>query len=101
LLNLDMGREDQDANVRKFFPNSPRRFQAFSAMGWRHPDIDDGQIGLTFANQGHEFGAVSRLANDLEAGPLEQAGKTLTEQHIIIGDDESDPPTVHPWVAPT
>jgi hypothetical protein len=55
----------------------------------RHADVDDGQIGLHLPCELDQFGAVARTADHFESHPVEQARKPLSQQHIIIGDDDT------------
>jgi signal transduction histidine kinase len=60
-------------------------------MGWRHADIDDGEIGLMLAHESQQLRAVARLADDLIPAPVKQARETLAQQHVIVGEDDSRP----------
>jgi hypothetical protein len=53
----------------------------------RHADVDHHQLGRLLGDQGQELGGVAGLADDLEAGTLEQAGQPLAEQHVVLGQD--------------
>jgi hypothetical protein len=49
-------------------------------MGGGHPDVHDDEVGLQRPDQGKKFRRVACLTNDLETGPLEQAGQSLPQQ---------------------
>jgi predicted nucleic acid-binding protein len=55
----------------------------------RHPDVDDGEIRLMLADEIQELGRVTGLADYLIASLLEQAGKALAHQNVIVGHDDS------------
>jgi hypothetical protein len=40
---------------------------------WRHPDVDDRELGFVVADERDELRRCAALAYDLEAGTLEQA----------------------------
>ena len=65
------------------------RIQPLAGVTWRHPDIDDDQIRSRVADQLEQVPAVTGLADDLEAGALEQNGQTLAEQDIVVGQDHA------------
>ena len=56
----------------------------------RHPDVDDGDVGLVRADLAQEVLGVTRLAGHLEAGLLEQPREALAQQHGVLGDDDPD-----------
>jgi hypothetical protein len=56
-------------------------------VGGRHSDVGHHQVGHCVADQPEQPRAVSCLPDDLEAGAFEQAGQTLAEQNIVVGQD--------------
>ena len=95
MLNLGMGRQDQDAGLRMLLADLPGRLHALGGVGRRHPDVDHHQVGLVAGDQRHQLGAVPGLADDLEAGALEQAGQALAEQDVVLGQDHPQPGRRH------
>ena len=61
--------------------------KALGRVVWRHPDIDDYQVGFALAHQLDKVGGIACLADDMEAGLLEQARDPLTEEDVIVGQD--------------
>jgi hypothetical protein len=47
------------------------------------------------ANERDQLGCVARLAHDLEAGPLEQAGKTFAEEDVVVCQHHPRPARRH------
>jgi len=64
----------------------------------RHSDVDDCKIGLVLSNERHEPRSVVGLADDLEAGPLEQARQTLAEEDVVVGEDNPWGTLAHPSI---
>ena len=87
MLDLDVGREDQDGGLGELRTDLPGRVQAFHGVtGW-HPDIDHHQVRHVVADQHQELLAVTCLRHDLEARAIEQAGQALAEQDVVVGED--------------
>jgi hypothetical protein len=55
----------------------------------RHPDVDDREVGLVLANEAEQLLAVTRLADDLEVGPREQACKAFAQKDVVLGDGDT------------
>src|SRR6185369_2108995 len=85
VLDLGMGRQDEDARLRELGPDNPRCLQALGRVARRHPDIDDSQVGLALAHQLDDLGGGARLAHELEAGVLQQARDPLPEEDVVVG----------------
>ena len=45
VLHLHVCREDQDRRLRELLADRLRCLEALRPMGWRHADVDDGEIG--------------------------------------------------------
>jgi hypothetical protein len=65
------------------------RREPFRAVRGRHPDVDDGQVRTVLADQVQQLRGITRLADHLEAGPLEQADYPLADQHVVVGHDNT------------
>ena len=57
-------------------------------MRRRHADVDHRDVGLVRAHLAQEVLAVARLADDLEAGVLEQPHRAAAQQHRVVGDHD-------------
>ncbi len=60
-----------------------------SVVWWGHPDVDDREVGSVLANERDQLGGVAALAHHLEAGTLEQAGQTLAQKDVVLGQHHS------------
>ena len=68
---------------------SPRRPQTLVGLRRRHADVDDRHVRAVRAHLQHQLVGVPGLADDLEAGVLEQAGDPLAEQHGVLGQHDA------------
>jgi hypothetical protein len=57
-------------------------------MGRRHPDVDH-QLGRLVADQCQELNTVAGLPHHVKARALEQAGQTLAEKDVVLGQDHA------------
>ena len=57
----------------------------------RHADVDDRDVGVVRANLQEQLVGIARLADDLEAAVLEQAGDALAEEDGVLGENDSRP----------
>ena len=67
-----------------------RRAQALVGVGRRHPHVHDRDVGLVRADLAHQVLGVAGLADDVEAGLLEQAAQALAQQHGVVGDHDTE-----------
>ena len=81
---LDVLREDEHTRLGPALANLLRGAQALVRLRRRHPDVDQGDVGLVHADVPQEILGCAALSNDLEAGVLEQAGDPLTEQDGVV-----------------
>jgi hypothetical protein len=88
VLDLGMGRQDQDGGLGVLLADDLGRHKPFGGVGGWHADVDHHQLRRPIADQGQELGGVAGLPNDLEAGALQQAGQALAEQHVVLGQDD-------------
>ena len=89
LLDLGVRRQDQDPGRGELLADLPGRVEALGQIAWGHPDVDDGQVRVVLADQGQQRRSVVSLADDVEAGSLEQARYPLTQQGVIVGQDNA------------
>jgi len=79
VLDLDVGREDDHADLRKLLLDGVRRDEAFGRVRRRHPDVDEREVRMVLADEGEELRGVAGLADDDEVGALEQAGEPFAQ----------------------
>ena len=89
MLYLDVAGKDEDADLGELFADRVRGLQPLGGMRWRHPDVDNRQVGLAVANKLEELVCVARLADDLEIGSLEQARQPFAQKDVIVGHDDA------------
>ena len=46
VLDLDMRRQNQNADFGQFTPDDSCYIKALGGVGWRHTDVDDKQVGI-------------------------------------------------------
>src|SRR5215469_15899474 len=56
-------------------------------MCGRHPDVDDGGVGLGCADRSQQRIGVADLADHVDASVAEQPGDALTGEHHVLSDD--------------
>lgn len=65
-------------------PDLARRSEALVGVGGRHPDIEDGDVGLEVLHQADGPVAVSRGAHHLESRLLQEPGEALAQQNGVV-----------------
>ena len=83
---LDVLGQHQHADVRVGVADPAGRADALVAERRRHPDVDDGEVGLVLADGGAEAVGVVDGGDHVVAGILEQPAETLSEQDLVLGD---------------
>ena len=58
---------------------------ASQAVEDRHAQVDDDDVGLQLLGHGDRVGPVAALADDLEAGLLQQVPQRLPEPGVVVG----------------
>ena len=89
MLDLDMGGEDEDPGFRELVTNLVRCIETFRRARRRHPDVDDHELGPLLAHELQELVPVACLADNLEAGPVEQARETLAQKDVVVRKNDS------------
>ena len=46
VLDLDMSRQNQNADLGQFIPDDSRDIKTLGGVGWRHTDVDDKQVRI-------------------------------------------------------
>src|SRR5262249_58174384 len=87
VLDLHVGREDEDRDLGHLIANRLRRPETFGGMVGRHTDVDDGNVGSMLADETEELCRVAGLSDDAVTGLREQAGDAFAEQEVVVGDD--------------
>ena len=89
VLDLDVGREDEDRGLRDLRANGLCRREPFRRMVRRRPDVDDGNVGPMLAYEVEQRRPVAGLTDDAVARIPEQAGEALAEQDLVLRDDDA------------
>ena len=79
MLDIDMRRKHQDADIRELLADGARGVETLGAVGRRHPDVGDHQLRGGLAHQRQQLRAVTGLPDDRETGAVQQAGQPLTQ----------------------
>jgi hypothetical protein len=86
VLDLDVGRQHDDRDLREVPADRLRRVKALGRMTRRHPDIDEGQVRHERSHEREELSRIARLADDVVPGALHQGDEALAEQDVVVGD---------------
>jgi len=89
VLDLDVSREDEDADLREFFADRVRGIEPFGGVRRRHADVDDHQIRLVLSHELDQRVSVAGLADDLEVGSLEEAREPFAQEDVVVRDDDA------------
>ena len=73
-----------------------RGVEALGGVRRRHADVDDREVRLVLATSATQLVGVAGLADDLEAGSLEQAGEPFAEQDVVVGQHDAGAGLGHP-----
>jgi hypothetical protein len=92
---LDVSRENEDCGLWHLLADHAGGIEPFARVGGRHPDVDDRELGSMLANEVDELGRVSALADDLEAGALEQAGHSLAQEDVVVSQHHARRDRIH------
>src|SRR3954469_7145840 len=68
--------------------NLARGAKPLVGVRWRHPDVDDGQVGAELAHTPQQRIGVVDLGDDLDAVVAEQPRDPLTDQRRVVGDHD-------------
>src|SRR5262245_58466705 len=91
MLDLDVGREDEDADLWELVADRVRGRQTLRGVCRRHPDIHDREVRLVLAYELDQLVRVAGLADDVEVGSLEQAREPFAQKDVVVGDDDAPP----------
>jgi hypothetical protein len=95
LLELDVRGENEDCGLRQLLADHAGGIETFARVAGRHPDVDDRELGSMLADELDELGSVSALTRDFETGAFEQTGHALTEEDVVVCQDDSRPARAH------
>src|SRR5262249_23111465 len=85
----DVLRQHEHADLRMFLANLLRGSQPLVGLRRRHPDIDDGNVGVVATDLEQEVVGGGRLAYDLEPGIAEKAGDPLAQENRVLCDRDA------------
>lgn len=86
VFSLDVLREDEDWRIRNQTAGFYGGPNALIAEGWRHADVDDGNIRVVVEDCLDEVGAVLHLCDNDMPGIVQKPGNTFTQKNSIFGD---------------
>jgi hypothetical protein len=89
VLHLDMGGEQEYGRLRQLLTDHACCVEALGRVRRRHPDVHDRQVGLVLAGETEQLVGVAGLADDVVAGPAEQARESLAKEDVVVGDDDA------------
>jgi hypothetical protein len=58
-------------------------------MRGRHSDVDDHEVGLLLSDEPKELTGLPGLADNVVIGAVEEAGKALAQENVVVGDNNS------------
>jgi len=87
--------ENDDRRFRELLANGRRGIEPFARVGRRHPDVDDREVGPEVTDELDQLDGGAGLADDLEAGGLEQACQPLTEKDTVVGQHDPRSASAH------
>jgi hypothetical protein len=87
VLDVDVRGQHQDGRVGELHTDYPGRVEALGGVGRRHPNVGHYQVGRVLADQREQLCTVASLPDDVETRAFEQAGQSLAEQDVILGQD--------------
>ena len=85
LVDLHVGRQHQDADVRELPSDRHGGLEALGVVTGGHADVDDDEVGLLLADQANQLLRVTASTRDLEPGAHQQPGDSFTEQDVVVG----------------
>ena len=88
-VDLDMRREDEDADLREVGADCLRGIEPLGRMGGRHANVEHDQLWTVLANQSHQLGHIARQTDNLKSRRFEEAGNALAQEDIVVCDDHS------------
>src|SRR5438874_10649 len=88
-LDLDVGGEQQDADLRELLPDRPRRVETFPGVRRRHPDVDHGHVRDVRSDRLGQRVRVAGLVDDVVARLAQDAGDTLADEDVVVRYDHS------------
>ena len=87
IRDVDVRGKHDDRGLRKLGADHAGCLEPFPRMRRRHPDVDDRELGSMLANELEQLAGVTTPTDDGEAGPLEEAGNPLAQQHVVVRND--------------
>ena len=84
-----MMRENEDADLRVGHAQFAGSDQSLVAVGRRHPDVDDDDVGLGHVDGSRQFDRVCDLADNLETDLGQEAREPLAQEQLVIRDHDA------------
>ena len=82
---VDVGGEDEHRGRRVLAADRVGGAQPLVGVAWRHPHVDDRDVGLVGADLAQQVLRIACLADDVDAVLLlQQPSEALTQQHRVI-----------------
>jgi len=81
--------EHEHTRAGQLGADRPRRAQALVGVRRRHPDVGDRHVRSLRADVPQQLVGIARLADDVEAGRLQQVDDPDPQQHRVLGDDHA------------
>jgi len=86
---VEVGREQEDLGVRAVPPNGAQHLEAVQP---RHPNVQEGYVGLQVADLIEGVAAVARLADQLEVGALADGPHhPVAVDRVVVGNEHPHP----------
>jgi hypothetical protein len=89
-VDLDVGREHQDADLGEFSADRLRGIETLSCMGGGHANVQHHERWDVLTHQPHQPGHIARQADNLKARRFEQAGDALAQEDIVVCDHHAE-----------
>src|SRR5690606_24938893 len=81
------GGENQQAGLTASLADPPRHFDSAEI---RHPNVEHGNVGLMFPDEGNGLLAVLSLGDDLNARLFEKALDAASHDLVIVGEEHAN-----------
>src|SRR5262249_44266948 len=86
---FDVLREQKHGHSGVLLADLHGRLQALDAVGRRHPDVGDHQIGALGGHARKQLLLVTAAGADVEAGSFEKVSQPFPKEHRVVGDNYS------------
>ena len=87
--NLDVLGEDHDPDVRVTLSDLLGGTQPLVGVRWRHPDVDDRDVGLVARDLEEQVVCTGGLGDHVYSGIAEQGREPVADQQAVVGDHDA------------